>query len=257
MNIGEIGRHFQRYVINNSPSILTAIAVTGVVSTAYLAGKASFKAAEILHEEESSQGYNLPGGKLELKEQFVLVWKLYIPAASTAAFTIAAIVCANRISARRAAALAAAYSISERAFDEYRAKVTEKLGEKKERAVRDELAQERLDRDPVTGREVIITGNGEVLCYDAYTGRYFTSTVERIRKAENNINHRILHEHHASLTDLYEEIGLAATKVSEEVGWNLDHLLEVDISAGMTDDSRPCLVLRFEVHPSRNYFRSL
>lgn len=251
MNLASLVKQAERLIVNNSPVILTAIGVAGTLTTAYLTGKATFKAADIISDNESSYD------PLEPKDKFQLVWKLYIPAAGTAALTVASIICANRISGRRAAALAAAYSISERAFDEYKTKVIEKMGEKKEQTVRDEIAQDRLDRNPVSTREVIIAGGGDVLCYDAYTGRYFTSSVEAVRKAENDINHRLIHDHYASLTDFYDLIGLPAVRVSDEVGWNLDTLLEVDISAGMADDTKPCLVLSFEVSPARQYFRCL
>jgi hypothetical protein len=257
MNLSAIARKAERLLANNSPAILTAIGVVGTLTTAYLTGRASFKAAEIINLEEINQPKGWEEGDIPLKEKVGLVWKLYIPAAGTAALTVASVILANRIGTRRAAAMAAAFSLSERAFEEYKTKVIEKIGEKKEQQVRDEIAQDRLDRDPVSSREVVIAGDGNVLCYDSYTGRYFNSTMETLRKAQNDINHQVIHDHYASLSDFFDKIGLSQTKLSEEVGWNLDQMLELDISAGMSDDSRPCLVVSFEVSPARNYFRCL
>lgn len=258
MTLARYMKQLERFVLNNSPAILTAIGVVGTLSTAYLTGRASFKAAETIEHERARQSFRA-GDRIELenREKFQLVWKLYIPAAGTATLTIAAIVCANRISTRRAAALAAAYSLTERAFAEYKTKVIDAMGDKREQKVRDEIAQDHLDRNPVTSREVIITGDGDVLCLDDYTGRYFTSSMEKLRTAMNDINHQVIHDHYASLTDFYDKIGLPQTKLSEEVGWNLDQMLELDISAGMSSDKRPCLVVSFEVSPARNYFRCL
>jgi hypothetical protein len=256
VNLAGIARQTERFVINNSPVILTAIGVTGVLTTALLVGKASFKASELIRDEQLLFDKHAPiDAYYGPTEKFHRVWRLYVPAAGTAALTIAAIICANRISARRAAALAAAFSISERAFEEYQSKVVERMGERKEVALRDELAQERLNRDPVSKREVIIAGTGEVLCYDAYTGRYFLSSMETLKKAQNEINYKVTHGHFVSLTDYYDLIGLPSTTVSEEVGWNLDKLLELSISTGLSDDDRPCLVMNFEVTPSRSNFR--
>ena len=103
-------------------------------------------------------------------------------------------------------------------------------------------------------REVIVL-NGDVLCYDAYAGRYFRSDVEKIRKAQNDINEQILHSNYASLSDLYQLIGLESTAVSEEVGWNTDKMLEIKFTTALTDDNKPCLVINFEVSPARQYFR--
>jgi hypothetical protein len=248
-NLAQLATKAQKLIADNSPVILTAIGVTGAVTTAYLAARASFKAAEILAENEMS---NDP---LEFREKAELTWTLYLPAVTTGLLTVVCIISANRISSRRAAALAAAYSLMDRTFSEYREKIIEKLGEKKEQAARDEIAQERLDRDPVGKREIIVTGTGNVLCYDAYTGRYFTSDMESIRKAQNDINEQIIHDHNASLSDFYEKIGLATTQVSEEVGWNLDKMLELSFSTGLSDDGRPCITISFEVSPARNFFR--
>lgn len=251
----------ERFTVNNSPAILTAIAVGGALTTAFLTGKASFKAAEILAEEETVLDRTHSDEDFEriftFKYKFDHVWKLYIPAAGSAALTVTAIIMSHRISSRRAAAMAAAFAISERAFEEYRTKVVDKLGEKKERAVRDEIAQDRVNRNPVNNSTVIVTGEGDVLCYDDYTGRYFKSSVAKLRKAENDINHQIIHDHYASLTDLYDKIGLEQTGISEQLGWNLDYMLELDITGTISKDDVPCLHVSYKVCPALDRFRCL
>lgn len=234
---------------DNSPAILTAVGVTGALTTAYLTGKASFKAALILNDNDHY-------GQADVKEMFQLTWKCYIPAAITAALTISAIIGANRIGTRRAAALAAAYAISERAFEEYKTKIIEKLGPKKEQEARDEIAQDRVDRNPVGSQEIIIAGAGTVLCHEAYTGRYFLSDMETLRKAQNDINAQVLSDSYASLTDFYDLIGLPHTANSDEVGWNSDKLMDLKFSAVISQDGRsPCISIDFTVHPVRHYYR--
>jgi hypothetical protein len=248
-SLGEFAKRAERLIVNNSPVILTAIGVAGTLTTAYLTGKATFKAAKILEENE------IRLDPLEAKEKVQLVWRLYIPAATTALLTVSAIISANRVGSRRAAALAAAYSLSEKAFEEYRSKIVDRLGEKKEQAIRDEIAQERVDRDPVGNREVILAGEGSVLCYEAYTGRYFLCDMETLRKAQNDINHQVIHDSYASLSDLYDEIGLPHTANSEEVGWNADRLLDLRFSAVLTDTGKPCISVEYDVSPVRHYHR--
>ena len=254
MNAANFFKQFEKFVQDNSPSILTAIGVVGTISTAYLTGKASFKAVRVLDvAARDLERRNDP--PLSRREEVEVVWKFYIPAIGTGAMTIACIVCANRIGNRRAAAMAAAYSLSEKAFAEYKEKVVEKIGENKERAVRDELAQDRVNRTPKT--EVIISGGGEVLCYDEYSGRYFESSMEEIKKAQNDTNYRIINDGFASLGDFYERLGLPSTKYSEEVGWNTDHPLEITFSTTMSDDQKPCLAMDYRTVPTRGYNRFL
>lgn len=242
-------KRLEKTVADNSPAILTGMAVVGTLTTAYLTGKATVKAVEIMHHEADAQLIDM----YDFKSKYVLekVWKLYIPAVTSAAFTCAAIVCANRIGTRRATALAAAYTIAEKGFDEYKEKVVEKLGQGKERELRDELAQERVEKAKNT--EVFITGTGEVLFYDSITGRKFKSDMESVRKAQNDLNAQLVNNVYASLGDFYDLIGLERTPYSEEVGWNTDRLMEIDFSTTLSDGV-PCISLDYKVIPIRDYW---
>lgn len=231
---------------DNAPTILTAMGVTGTVMTAYLTGRASVKAVEIIREESEVQ-------ELDPKEKVLLTWKEFIPPLAVGALTVSCIIGVNRIGMRRTAAIAAAYSLSEKAFDEYRNKVAERFSESKEQRLRDDIAQDQVRARPVQSSEVIFTGSGDVLCYDSITGRYFTSDVETIRKAQNDINYQILNNMYASLHDFYKKIGLPGTPYSHEVGWNLDNLLDVKFSAVIADDGRPCISINYGFSPSRAY----
>jgi hypothetical protein len=221
--------------------------------TAYLTGKASFKAAEVLAEQDL--GARLMNETVDTRDKVQAVWKLYIPAAGTLVATIVCLVGANQIGTRRAAAMAAAFSLSDKAFEEYRKKVVEKIGEKKEQGFRDELAQDSVREDPVVTREVIITGGGDVLCRDQFSGRYFTSDMESLKSAVNDVNHEVLNNYYASLTDFYNKIGLPRTSISDDVGWNSNKLLELEFSTAVTEDGRPCLTVGFRVEPIRDYYR--
>ena len=147
--------------------------------------------------------------------------------------------------------------MSERAYSEYRDKVVETFGKKKEQKVRDEVAQDRVNRNPLSSSQVIVTGNGKTLFLDSWSGRYFESDVETIKKAQNDTNYQVMHHNYASLGDFWDRIGLAKTKESDEVGWSSNQLLEVDItSVALSEDGRPCIVLDFVVTPVRDYFRA-
>jgi hypothetical protein len=184
-------RRVEKLVADNSPTLLTALGVTGTISTAVLAVRATFQAADLIYNERDRQDLMELGHPLDRKEEFQLVWKVYIPPVASGVVTIVCIIMANRIGHRRAAAVAAAFTVSQEAFEKYREKVVEKIGDKQERAVRDDVAQDQVRKDPPS-REVIITGNGTVLCRDAFSGRYFESNVETISKAINDLNQQIL-----------------------------------------------------------------
>lgn len=235
-----------RTVKTNSPTILTALGVSGVITTAYLVGKASFKAAELITTHEVENGVIDYGDrKRELKEKGLLVWKLYIPAGISMAATISCVVGAQRAGSKRTAAAQAAFSISERAFSEYRDKVVEHIGEGKEQKIRDELAQDRVNRTPPPSQDILVSGPGNVLCMEAYTGRYFTSDMESLRKAQNDLNAHLVAHSYAYLDDFYYLIGLQPTSESSKIGWESDKLLDLSYSTTMTPDQRPCIVFEY------------
>jgi len=254
MTLTNLAKRAEKLIADNSPAILSAIAVTGAVTTAVLAGSASFKTKDILDREEHHREYVEQVPPMDIREKVRLIWKLYVPAVGTGVLTVVCIVGANRIGTRRAAAMAAAYSLSEKAFVEYKDKVIEKIGETKEQKVRDSIAQDQVNANPVSSREVIITGAGDVLCWDSITGRYFESNVEALRRAQNDINQQILSSNYATLHEFYELIGLPSTLYSSEVGWNNANMLDLEFSTVLSEDGKPCLSVNYRTYPIRGYY---
>lgn len=255
MDIGAIVSRARKAAADNTPTILTAIGVTGTIATAILAGKASFKAQQIIDEHTGPIWHPKdPDRELTMspREKVEFTWKLYIPAATTGAITVACIVASNHVNTRRAAALASAYSVSQEAFREYKDKVFEKVGEKKEKVIRDEITQDRVNKNPPG--PLILVGNN-VLCLDTHSGRYFDCNMEDIRKAVNDINWQILNDNYASLTDFWEMLGLSRTADSDEIGWNTDTKFEVQYSAALSEDGKPVLAIDFRTIPVRSFYK--
>lgn len=252
---------------DNQSTILTGMGVTGVVTTFIFTTRATFKAAELIQQEEMKRKDEVLASpvvgrqvrprvdevELTSKEKVKLIWPLYIPPVSVAVTTIAAIVMANHEASKKIAALTVASGLSERALQEYKEKVVEKLGEKKAVDIRDSIAQDRVNKTPLNTREIIIAGTGEVLCFDITTGRYFQSSVEEIRRAENKINFEIINHMYASLSSFYDEIGLPPTPYSDTVGWNGNELFEVTLSTVLSPDNRPCIAVDFMRAPFAEY----
>lgn len=247
----ELAKKAGKFVTDNSPAIMTAIGVTGTLATAYLTGRASIKAGKLIGYEEADNREYMTREQLK---NFILekkLWKLYIPAASTAAVTVSAIIFANRVGSRRAAAMATAFTLTEKAFEEYKAKVVERLGESKETAIRDEIAQDRVNRSPVPEGQMVVIESGKVLCYEPYTDRYFQSSMEDLRQAQNDINLQVLHDGFAALGDFYEKIGLGKTSLSDELGWTPDVPLDLKFSSVISSTGKPALSFEYRNIPIR------
>ena len=184
---------------------------------------------------------------------------IYIPSAIVGGLSIGCVIGASAINARRNAALATAYALSESALKTYQEKVIETVGEKKEQTIREAVAKDTVEKHPMGTKEVIFTGNGETRCLDAISGRRFMCSVQRLQEVENELNRRILNEMYVSLNELYDELGLAHTKLGEDLGWNVDWLdrdmIKLSRSAQIDEDGTPCLVLDYQVVPRYGYDR--
>jgi hypothetical protein len=246
MTLRTVLRTAEKFVIDNSPGILTGLGVVGVVTSAVLTGRAAYSSALWLETND-------PDGMNSTKANIQETWRYYVPAAFVLSATITSIIMANSIGSRRAAAITAAFKLSEKMSEEYREKVLQTLGKKPEEKMRAELAAEKMSRTP--GADMIIVTGSEVLFFDEMSGRYFKNDVESVRKAVNEINHQVNNHYYASLTEFYEKIGLERTIYSDEVGWNSDELLEVIFSATLTSDNRPAISIMFNKNPIAGFDR--
>lgn len=253
LNLPKLAKSAQLTIAKHSPEILTGIGIAGMITSGILAVRATPKALLLIEAKHTELGLE-HDEKLPLEEAVKATWKCYIPAAVTSLMSIICLVGASSVSARRTAALATAYKLSETALAEYQEKVIEEVGEKKERVIRDKVAEECIKKDPVSNHEVIITGKGTTLCYDGTFGRYFRSDIDSIKKAINKVNRSVVTDMYVSLNDFYDEIGLSPTKIGDDLGWNLDDgEIDVDFSSQLAEDGTPCLVIRYTVAPKYDF----
>ena len=253
LNLLKLAKSAQLTIAKHSPEILTGVGIAGMITSGILAVRATPKALLLIEARHTELGLE-HDEKLPPAEAVKATWKCYIPAAVTSLMSIICLVGASSVSARRTAALATAYKLSETALAEYQEKVIEEVGEKKERVIRDKVAEECIKKDPVSNHEVIITGKGTTLCYDGTFGRYFRSDIDSIKKAINKVNRSVVTDMYVSLNDFYDEIGLSPTKIGDDLGWNLDDgEIDVDFSSQLAEDGTPCLVIRYTVAPRYDF----
>ena len=251
-NITNIIKGIKASISRHSPEILTGIGIAGMVTTTILAVKATPKAIKLIEAEKQAKHVDA----LSPVDTIKTVWKCSIPAAMTGVSSIPCLIGSNAINAKRNAALTTVYTLSEMARNEYKEKVIETIGEKKERTIKEKVDAERIKKDPVSKKEVIITEKGTTLCYDHVFGRYFKSDIDLINRAMNKINREIVINMYASLNDFYAELGLSPVEMGYDLGWNIDDgTIEIEPSSQLADDGTPCLVIDYSVSPKYNYSR--
>lgn len=250
-NVSSIVKNAKTALKKHSPEILTGIGIAGMITTTVMAVKATPKALTLIEEKKEEQNTD----KLTAIETVKTAGLCYIPAAVTGIVSALCLIGANSVNTRRNAALATAYTLSESALKEYKDKVVETIGEKKEKAVRDSIAKDKIEKNPVSKNEVIITDKGDMLCYDAISGRYFKSDIDKLKKAENELNKRMLNEMSVSLNDFYYEIGLDDIGIGDSIGWNINKgFIALQFSSQLAEDGTPCLVVDYSVVPDYEYY---
>lgn len=234
-----------------SPELLTGVGIAGLVITTIMAVKATPKALKLIEKKKQETETE----ELAPIETVKATWKCYVPSVITGLTSIICIVGANSLNTRRKTALAAAYTISEAALTEYKDKVTQTIGEKKERELREAIIQDKIDNTPVENAKVIVTGKGTTRCFDVFTGRYFDSNIDLIRSAINDLNEQMLNEGTVTLNDFYYLIGLENIRIGDDIGWNAKKgQVRIDFSSHLSSDKTPCLALDFSIEPVYDYY---
>ncbi len=252
LKINKLVRSVGATIVKYSPEILTGLAVTGSVVAVATAIKNTPKAMELKEEAEAIKREETGDDEAKLTPVEVVkaTYKCYIPTAISLTTSIGCTVGALRGKTNQANTYAAAYALKDAALKEYQAKVIDTIGEKKEKTVRDAIAKDHIDNNPVSTREVIITGSGKTLCFDVFSKRYFESDMETLRRIINDLNKRMLDEMFVTVADLQYEIGLTPSANSEDLGWHVDNgLIDIHFSSHVTDDGRTALVMEYYVEP--------
>ena len=247
MGVKEIVKVSKDFLVKNAPTIMTIIGSAGFVSTIIFTADRAPKAKEVLKKAKEEN----PDLKTmdKVKVAAPIVW----PVAACGAFSLSCFIMANKISLSRTAAALAAYQLSENSLKSLKEAAVKTVGEKKTEEILDTQDADKVRAKQPTDSTIIITGGGEQLCYDSVSGRYFKSTIEKIRQAANEVNYRLNREDSMSLNEFYDYLDLPSIDIGDRLGWNLrdkSDMLEIRFSSTLTDAGEPCLVMSYDVVPT-------
>lgn len=245
-------------VNKHKKGILLGVTIAGSVSATISAWVNAPKARDILDEHRRRMEEIPPEDKVARRRETIDTVKelapLVAPPVVLTALSVGGAVGGHSVSTKQIAALSAAYSFSEKKLSDVMEKSIEKFGEKKTEALVDAVNQDTVAKNPPPSHETIIsTGKGQTLCYDDFSGRYFYSDAESIRRAVNEINRRLIDEMYVSLNDFYYELGLSSVGAGNDFGFCVDDMLDTSFTTTLTPDDRPCLVLNYRISPRYGY----
>ena len=250
MNIRGILKAARGFTIKHGPEILTAVGTIGLIASGIMAVNQTPRAMEILREHEEELGTELTA-----QEKFKACWKTYLPSVLLATSSVASIIFARRIDARRAAAWAAAYQMSENALLRLENSVKDELGENKLKKIQDNATAKLIEENPVNPEEIINTGDGDDLFMDYYSKRYFRSCTKAIN---NHFIARLQHEDYMTPNDWLYEMDLP--RICPELG-DCKYFTSAMYQSKLLDDEpeytygpgpfgAPCGIVKMSCEPS-------
>lgn len=237
-------------LVKHEPDILMYMGLAGLAGSMVLLVKSTIDAVKSVNNRK----VELNKERLPVKEVIKASWKYYIPPVILTAASVPCIIMGNRVSNKRTAALAAAYTISETALQEYQNKTKEIVGEKKEQQIREAAAKETVEKTHKQGSTLVL-GSGDSLFYDEISGRYFKSTWNKVLKAANELNALAIGGNDViTLNQWFEEIGLDPIDIGENRGWSVydngaKGLINISLTSILTEDKTPCAAIHYENRP--------
>jgi hypothetical protein len=237
----------QKVIMMNMPGILTGLAVAGVGATGYTAFKAGMECKEVIDEKGLTKE-NWKEGAKELAP-------IFVKPVVVGMLTATCMVGSTTLSQRRQAALASMLALSEKDLKDIDSKIRSEYGDKKAEKLHDDINEDRVKANPPESSQIIVTGNGESLCYDSLTGRYFKSDIETIRRVINTANQRINAGEYISVNDYCDLIGLPDSDLGWDLGWGMAStgLIDVRFTSCISTEGQPVLVIEHKVKPEVKY----
>lgn len=251
----------KRWLQRGSPTILTVLGAVGVVATAVITAKETPKALKLLKASESEKGE-----ELTTFEKIQVTAPAYIPTFIIGVSTIACIFGANVLNKKQQAMLTSAYALVNQSYQEYKNKLKELYGEETHQKIVDSIVKENVK--PVSISCPGICGSSSLdfddeedyeekrLFYDAFSKRYFESTVEKVIQAEYHLNRNFTLGADTTVNMFYEFLGLDPVDYGDSVGWGFSYGYSwIDFHHHKTelDDGLQCYIIEMVFEPDSSF----
>ena len=232
-----------------SPEIFTGVGVAGLVTAGVMACYVTYKNLDDVvaeHEERmnkietvyNDQSFEYSEDDYK-KDKFIVgfdtckaVAKLYLTPVLLGAASIALVAKGHSIMVKRNAALMVAYDALSKAFDGYRNRVKEELGEEAERDIHYNLKEaktvvkENTEKHPGCKKKMNVSDYSQYARFFDSANRNWSKTPEFnmmfLKAQQNAANDMLLARGHVFLNEVYDMLGIPRSQAGAVVGWILD-----------------------------------
>jgi len=233
----------------HAPRTMFVLGLAGTITSAVLACRATLKLPDMIDEMESdirevkaardslqhfNQGSRTPAvTDKDVAYAYAInamrVTKLYAPSVVLGVASIGLLTSSHVTLTRRNAGLTAAYATLQTAFESYRERVREQVGEEKEKDLYRGITEETIEEDGKVKKVKTVNPNG----LSAYSklfdesNRNYKPFIDHNRTfllgVQNYMNHVLNSRGHVFLNEVYEELGFPHTPAGQVVGWKFDN----------------------------------
>jgi hypothetical protein len=232
----------------NSPTLLFGAGIVLGVATVVTASRSTLKLQGVLndakqdkadsnrlfleHSEGARSDYPVTSHRQDMAHIYIRtaarVTKLYGPSLFLGIASVACLTQSHRILTSRNAALTAAYTAVDRAFREYRGRVSDELGEEREREIYYNVEKCDVDVDDGKGgtKKKKVKKAGGTSMYKRLFGPSNANwnpnaeyNLAFLRLVQNQLNDKLRAHGHLMLNDAYDALGMSRTPAGTQVGW--------------------------------------
>lgn len=254
MNISRCFASMQSYTRRNAPTILTALGMAGVVTTAVMAVKDS-KKAEVLICKRNEYKIDKYGEELTFSEKVISATPAYLPTMISGVATMSCIYGANMINKNRQAMLLSAYGYLNNCFTEYKDAVKELYGEDSHDRIEDHVIVSKEPEVPTDLRDE------EILVYEEYTDSYIRTTRNKIDIAISHINRHFITFGALSINCVLDFLDCDHVDGGDIFGWSfykneemgIDTWIDITLLKVRTPDEHPLYKMSWNIAPSIDY----
>ena len=243
-----------------SPEILVGAGIIGAAASTVMACKATLKVNKILEEPkndiekihvalesgctEAGEEYTEEDSKKDLTIVYVQTGlklaKNYAPAIALGTLSVASILTGHNMLRKRYIATAAAYTLVDKSFKEYRGRVIERFGEELDRELKynikarevEEIVVNEDGTETVVKKTVKVAELGPNEGYSEYS-KFFDEfctgwsddasyNLMFLNRQQNYANDLLKSRGHLFLNEVYDMLGIPRTPAGQEVGWIYD-----------------------------------
>ena len=238
-----------KFIKNNSPTILTVVGSVGVGITAVMSARDTVKAIQRLDYERYN---NLK--ELSKKEKIKLLVPCYIPTFIAGLSTILCICSANKLNKNIQNSLAGAYMLLDNSYKEYKESVRDLYGEEGSLNVVKNISSKQVDRANAPRPD------GTDVFFDFFSLQFFNAKMEDVQEAEKAANELLQTAGYVSLETIYSLLGEELHGSDELLGWSIGagrkygyDRIQIRLDEVAREDGSKYYVLDFVNGPTNDY----